>query len=121
MCDMKLGRVEAKFADLIWDNEPLSSGNLVKLSKDALLWKKSTTYTILKKLCDRGIFQNEKSVVTSIISKDDFYAMQSEQFVNETFNGSFPAFLAAFTKVKRLTKKETEEIKALISSFEEQE
>ena len=120
MGDIKMGHVESKFADLIWDNEPLSSSNLVRLAEESLSWKKSTTYTILKKLCDRGIFQNEKSVVTSVISKDDFYAMQSEQFVNETFNGSFPAFLAAFTKRKKLTKKEAEEIKDLISSFEEE-
>lgn len=118
--EMRLGAVESKFADLIWNNEPLASSELVKMSEETLSWKKSTTYTVLKKLCDRGIFKNEKSVVTSIISKEDFYAMQSEQFVNETFNGSFPAFLAAFTKRKKLTKKEAEEIKDLISSFEEE-
>ena len=120
MGDMRLGAVESRFADIIWENEPVSSGQLVKLAGEELGWKKSTTYTVLKKLCERGIFQNKDSVVTSLISREDFYAMQSEQFVNETFNGSFPAFLAAFTKRKKLTKKEAEEIKNMISSFEEE-
>ena len=120
MGDMKLGVVESRFADIIWENEPLASGELVKIAGEELAWKKSTTYTVLKKLCERGIFQNKDSVVTSLISREDFYAMQSEQFVNETFNGSFPAFLAAFTKRKKLTKKEADEIRDMISFFEEE-
>lgn len=114
MNEMKLGVVEAKFADIIWQNEPLNSGELVKLCESELNWKKSTSYTVLKKLCDRGIFKNEKSVVTSLISKEDFFALQSEQFVEAAFEGSLPAFLAAFTKRKALSPAEIEEIKEMI-------
>lgn len=114
MDEMKLGVVEAKFADIIWQNEPLTSGELVKLCDKELNWKKSTSYTVLKKLCDRGIFKNERSVVTSLISKEDFYALQSEKFVEATFEGSLPAFLAAFTKRKALSQAEIEEIKEMI-------
>ena len=110
MDDMKLGVVEAKFADLIWQNEPLTSGELVKLCESELNWKKSTSYTVLKKLCDRGIFKNERSMVTSLISKEDFFALQSEKFVETTFEGSLPAFLAAFTKRKTLSQAEIEEM-----------
>lgn len=114
MDEMKLGVVEAKFADIIWQNEPLTSGELVKLCSEELNWKKSTSYTVLKKLCDRGIFKNERSVVTSLISKEDFYALQSEKFVEAAFEGSLPAFLAAFTKRKALSQAEIEEIKEMI-------
>lgn len=114
MNEMKLGVVEAKFADLIWQNEPLTSGELVKLCESELNWKKSTSYTVLKKLCDRGIFKNERSMVTSLISKEDFFALQSEKFVETTFEGSLPAFLAAFTKRKTLSQAEIEEIKEMI-------
>ena len=103
MEEVKLGYVESRFADIIWQNEPLTSGELVKLCREKLEWKKSTTYTVLKKLCERGIFQNENGTVSSLISRQDFYAMQSEKFVEETFEGSLPAFLAAFTKRKSLT------------------
>lgn len=117
MDDKKLGAVEAKFADLIWQNEPLGSGELVKLCEKELNWKKSTSYTVLKKLCDRGIFKNEGSVVTSLVSKEDFYAMQSEKFVEETFEGSLPQFIAAFTKRKALSEAEIAEIKEMIESI----
>lgn len=117
MNDKRLGAVEAKFADLIWQNEPLGSGELVKLCESELNWKKSTSYTVLKKLCDRGIFKNEGSVVTSLVSKEDFYAMQSEKFVEETFEGSLPQFIAAFTKRKSLSEAEIAEIKEMIESI----
>lgn len=117
MNDKRLGAVEAKFADLIWQNEPLGSGELVKLCESELNWKKSTSYTVLKKLCDRGIFRNEGSVVTSLVSKEDFYAMQSEKFVEETFEGSLPQFIAAFTKRKALSEAEIAEIKEMIESI----
>lgn len=116
MEEMKLGIVEAKFADIIWQNEPLTSGELVKLCNSELNWKKSTTYTVLKKLCDRGIFKNEGGKVTSLLSKDEFYAMQSEKFVEETFSGSLPAFIAAFTKRKELSDSDIEEIRRMIDS-----
>lgn len=119
MDDMKLGYVESLFADIIWRSEPLTSGQLVKLCQQELEWKKSTTYTVLKKLCERGIFQNQDGVVTSLISRRDFYAMQSEKFVEETFDGSLPAFLAAFTARKSLSAQEIAEIQRMIESFKE--
>lgn len=118
MDDMRLGVVEAKFADIIWQNEPLSSGELVKLCLAELNWKKSTTYTVLKKLSDRGIFQNDGGTVTSLISKTDLYAMQSEKFVEDTFEGSLPQFIAAFTKRKTLSEAEINEIRRMIDSLE---
>ena len=111
---MKLGAIESRFADIIWQNEPLSSGDLVRRAADELEWKKSTTYTVLKKLCERGIFQNVNGMVSSIVSKEDFYALQSEAFVNETFGGSLPAFLAAFISRNKLSEKETLELVQLI-------
>ena len=120
MEEMKLGLVESKFADMIWSHEPLSSRELVKLAQAELGWKKSTTYTVLKKLCDRGIFQNQGGIVTSRISRQDFFAMQSEKYVEETFAGSLPAFLAAFTKRKPLSQQEIAEIRRMIDSFGEE-
>ena len=112
--EMKLGVVETQFAELIWAREPIASGELVKLCEKELNWKKSTTYTVLKKLCERGIFQNNDGVVTSLLTKGEFNAVQSEQFVEDTFEGSLPAFLAAFTSRKTLSKDEVEEIRRLI-------
>ena len=120
MEEMKLGLVESKFADMIWSHEPLSSRELVNLAQAELGWKKSTTYTVLKKLCDRGIFQNQGGIVTSRISRQDFFAMQSEKFVEETFAGSLPAFLAAFTKRKPLSQQEIAVIRRMIDSFGEE-
>lgn len=114
MSDMKMGAVESRFADMIWGNEPVSSTELVHMAAQELQWKKSTTYTVLKRLCERGIFQNREGTVTSLISKQDFYAVQSEKFVEETFSGSLPAFLAAFTTRKKLSEKEIAELQALI-------
>lgn len=119
MEDLKLGVVESKFADIIWRDEPLPSGELVKICEKELSWKKPTTYTVLRKLCERGIFKNENGSVSSLISREDFYAMQSEKFVEETFEGSLPAFIAAFTKRKHLTKDEITELKKLIETCEE--
>lgn len=119
MDEMRLGVVETRFADIIWQNEPIASGELVKLCEADLGWKKSTTYTVLKKLCERGIFQNEQGTVTSLISKDEFNSRQSEKFIEETFDGSLPAFIAAFTKRKSLSKKDMDEIRKMIDSFEE--
>lgn len=115
--DVKLGMVEARFADIIWENEPLSTKELVAICAEELEWKRTTTYTVLKKLCDRGIFLTKDSVVTSLISKNEFHAMQSEAFVKETFHGSLPAFISAFTTRNTLTPAEIEELEKLIDSF----
>lgn len=114
MAEYKLGLMEMRFADLIWENEPLSSGELVKLSEGELGWKKSTTYTILRRLCERGIFKNQDSIVTSLLSKEEFNARQSEEFVEENFDGSLPQFLTAFTRRKKLSEEEIEELQRLI-------
>ena len=114
MEDYKLGAMETKFAELMWDNEPIPSGELVKLCEKELIWKKSTTYTMLRRLCERGIFQNTNGVVSSLMSKQEFNALQSEKFVEETFDGSLPRFLAAFTLRKKLSGKENDELQKLI-------
>jgi len=117
MIEAKLGEVESRFADIIWNNEPLSSRRLAELAEQALGWKKSTTYTVLKRLCDRGIFQNEKGTVTAKICREEFHGLQSEQFVEETFGGSLPAFLTAFGTRKKLSQEEIEELKRVIDSM----
>jgi len=117
MGEYKLGAVETKFADIIWNNEPLSSGELAKLALQELQWKKSTTYTVLKRLCERGLFQNEGGTVSALVSREDFYALQSEKFVEETFDGSLPAFLAAFGSRKKLSDKEIDELEKLIEKM----
>ncbi len=119
MNEMKLGLIESRFADIIWEHEPLTTSELVKLCDKELKWKRTTTYTVLKRLSERGIFQNNNGMVTSLISRQDFYSMQSEKFVDETFNGSLPAFLAAFTARKDLKAEEIAQIRKLIDSLEE--
>lgn len=115
MIDTHLANKESMFADIIWENEPLNSSELVKLAEQRLEWKKSTTYTVLKKLCEKGIFKNEDAVVTALISKEDFTFMQSEQLIDNSYNGSLPAFLTAFANRKRLSESE---IKALYDMLE---
>ena len=94
MVDYKLGIMETRFAELIWNREPITSGELVKLCERELEWKKSTTYTMLRRLCQRNIFQNKDGMVTAILSKQEFQALQSEMFIEETFSGSLPQLLA---------------------------
>jgi len=115
--EYRLGAVESKFADIIWENEPLGSGELVKLSQERLGWKKSTTYTVLRKLCQRGLFSNENGTVTSLISKEEFFTRQSRQYIEDEFGGSLPAFLAAFASGKKLSAKETEEIRRILDNM----
>lgn len=118
MDERKLGVIEARFADLIWQNEPLSSGALVRLCEEELGWKKSTTYTVLKKLCQRGIFRNEGGEVTSLITREEFYSAQSRRFVEESFDGSLPAFIAAFSAGKGLSAEEIAQIRRMIDEME---
>ena len=113
--EYKIGEVEMKFAEIIWEQEPISSGELAKLVEKELNWKKSTTYTVLKRLCEKGIFQNEKGIVTSKISHEDFLAKKSEMFVEETFKGSLPGFVAAFCSRKKLSKADAEELQRIIN------
>jgi predicted transcriptional regulator len=119
MEDGKLGLVEGKFADIVWENAPLSTRTLVQLCETELNWKRTTTYTVLKKLCERGLFQTENSTVTVLVEKADFLAMQGEKLIEESYGGSLPAFLAAFTSRKKLTGEEIAEIRRMIDACEE--
>ena len=118
MEEIRLGAIESRFAELIWAHAPLTPGKLVKLCQEELQWKKSTTYTVLKKLCDRGLFRNDGGTVTAVISREEFHALQSERFVEETFEGSLPAFVAAFTSRKKLSE-EIRQLQALIDQSRE--
>ena len=114
MSEYRLGEIETKFADLIWKNSPIPSGELVKLAEIHLGWKKSTTYTILKRLCDRGIFQNQKGTVSSLVSKEEIQRADVEELVEKRFGGSIPAFIAAFSGDKKLTDEEIAKIRDII-------
>ena len=117
MIGIKLGPIETRFAEIIWANEPLTTNQLTKLCAEALEWKRTTTYTVLKKLSEKGLFKTENSVVTSLVSKAEFEGMQSEQFVEETFRGSLPAFLTAFGSRKKLSDTEIDELQKIIDSM----
>lgn len=117
MNELRMGTAEARFADIIWANEPITSGDLAKLGLQEFEWKKTTCYTVLKRLCERGIFQNQKGIVTSLISKEEYYARHSEHYVEETFGGSLPAFLTAFGSRKKLSETEVNELQKIIDSM----
>lgn len=120
MKEYRLTEAESKLADIIWTNEPVSSPELVKLCQAELNWKKSTTYTMLKKLEIKKVFTNNNSIVVSLLSKEELYAEQSKQIVKEVFDGSFPRFLAAFTRDKRLSSTEISELQRLIDEHKEE-
>lgn len=117
MSNKKMGVIESRFADFIWSGEPITSGQLVKMAEKELGWKATTSYTVLKRLCERGIFQNKDGAVTSLISREEYYALQSEQYVEETFGGSLPAFLTAFGTRKKLSEKEIDELQKIIDGM----
>ena len=116
MADVELGTVQERFADIVWAHEPVASGELVKLCARELHWKKPTTYTVLRKLCEKGLFRNADGVVTSLVSREAFYAAKSRQIVEASFRGSLPVFVAAFTAGNRLTEEEADEIRKLIDA-----
>ena len=120
MADLQMGAIESRFVDIIWSNEPISSAELARRSEAELNWKKTTSFTVLKRLCDKGIFKNVKGTVTSIISRDEFYSMQSKKYVDETFNGSLPAFLAAFCSRKRLSREEVDQLRRIVAEYGEE-
>lgn len=117
MKDMHLGAAESRFAEIIWDAEPIASGELAKKAGEVLGWKRTTSYTVLKRLCERGIFENDGGCVRSLISRKGFYALQSEKVVEESFSGSLPAFVAAFAGRKKLTEKEIDELQLIIDGM----
>ena len=114
MGEWTLGAIESRFADIIWQRAPLSTTELVSLAETELNWKRTTTYTVLKRLCNRGIFQNQKGIVSVVISREKFYALKSEEFVKESFGGSLPAFLEAFIRRAQLSDEDIERIQQII-------
>ncbi|MDO5411730.1 MAG: BlaI/MecI/CopY family transcriptional regulator [Lachnospiraceae bacterium] len=116
MTDSKLGVVESHFADIIWQHEPIHSRELAVICAKELNWKRPTTYNVLRKLCEKGIFQNNGGIVSSVLSRQEFYGMQGETFVEEAFDGSLPAFVAAFTARKKLSDAEIKELIDIINS-----
>lgn len=119
MIDYKLGPIETRFADIIWDNEPMSTKQLVDICAEELSWKRTTTYSILKKLCEKGFFRMENSIVTALITKKEYHSIQSEKFVEETFHGSLPALVLAFGSRKKLSREDIEELQKAIDSMKE--
>lgn len=120
MKNIELAAVQERFADIVWANEPIPSGDLVKVCEKELNWKKPTTYTVLRKLCEKGLLQNVDGIVSSLISKEDFYSAKSEQIIEDSYEGSLPAFIAAFTSHKKLSKKEVDEIQKMIDAFKKE-
>lgn len=120
MEQLKLCESEYRFADIVWENEPMGSGELVKLCEERLGWKKSTTYTVLKKLCEKGVLKNENTVVTALIKQEQVQRYESEQLVSRAFGGSLPQFIAAFMGDKKLTKAQADKLKKLIDSYKEE-
>ncbi len=115
--NVRMGMVESRFADIVWENAPLTTLELVKICAAELNWKRPTTYTVLRKMCERGIFRMENSMVTVLIPKNEFQAIQSENFVKETFQGSLPAFIAAFATRQTLSPEELKEIQNVIDNY----
>ena len=115
----KIFESEYRFCLLLWENEPVNSTKLVALCKENLGWSKATTYTVIRRLSERGVIKNENTIVSSIISKEEAQSSRLEEMLEETFEGSMPAFIAAFSKSKKLSKSEVDQLQALIDSFEE--
>ena len=114
MEEIRLGLVESRFADIIWEQEPLTSRELVKLCLEKLEWKKSTTYTVIKRLGERGVLENNNGTITSLVSKDEAQAYEIGELVEKKFEGSLPAFVAAFTKHQNLSKEDLDEVQCMI-------
>ena len=119
MGDIRLGEIESRFVELIWQREPIASGDLVLLCEQELNWKKSTTYTVLRKICGNGIFKNEQAVVTSLMSREEYARRKGERYLEENYDGSLPGFVAAFLKKKKLSRQEIEELAQMIEAYRE--
>lgn len=117
MVNITLGEMESRFADIIWENPDVPSGELVKLCAEKLEWKKSTTYTMLRRLCDKGIFQNENGIVRCLMTKDQLAAMKGDELLKENYGGSLPKFLAAFADRRKISSSELDEIQKLIDDY----
>ena len=115
--EFEIGVVQERFMDLIWKGEPIASGELVKLCEKELNWKKPTTYTVLRRLCEKGLLQNVDGIVTSLISRENYYSAKSERVIEDSYEGSLPAFVAAFLSRGKITEREAEEIQGMIEAF----
>ena len=114
----KIFESEYRFACIVWDKEPVSMKELIKLCSEELEWKRTTTYTVVKRLCERGILKNEEGVVSSIYTKEQIQYSESRKFLDKTFEGSLPGFMAAFLKGKKVSEKEIEELRRMLDEFE---
>lgn len=115
----KIFESEYRFCLLLWENEPVNSTKLVALCKENLGWSKATTYTVIRRLSERGVIKNENTIVSSLISKEEAQSSRLEEMLEETFEGSMPAFIAAFSRSKKLTKQEVDQLRSLIESYQE--
>ncbi len=113
----KVFESEYRFCLILWEHEPVKSSELVKLCSEQLGWKPTTTYTVIKRLSERGVLKNEKTVVTSLVTKEEVQTAEIDEMMEKTFQGSLPAFIAAFTKNRRLSDKEIDEVQEMIDRF----
>lgn len=113
----KIFESEYRFCEILWEHEPVTSGELVRLCREKLEWKKSTTYTVIRRLTERGVLKSEHAIVTSLVSKEEVQPQESAEVVERTFSGSLPGFIAAFTRKKPLTSDEANEIQKIIDSY----
>jgi len=118
---LRLAESEYRFATIVWENEPIRSGELVTICREHLGWKKSTTYTVLKRLCEQGVLKNENATVTALVKQEEVQKFQSEEFINRTFAGSLPEFITAFMDDKKLSKSEANKLKNLIDTYKEED
>ena len=117
MKDFELGAIQERFADIVWEHEPIGSGELAKICERELNWKRPTTYTVLRKLCEKGLLQNKDGMVVSLVSREEFYSAKSEQIIEDSYKGSLPAFIAAFISKKNISAEEADEIQRMIDSY----
>ncbi len=115
----KIFESEYRFCEILWEHEPVTSSELVRLCNEALEWKKSTTYTVIRRLSERGVLKSEGAVVTSLISREDVQSAESAEVVERTFSGSLPSSIAAFARKKNLSKQEVDEIQKIIDTYKE--
>ena len=120
MKDFELGAIQERFADIVWEHEPIASGELAKICEKELRWKRPTTYTVLRKLCEKGLLQNSNGTVTALVPREEFYSTKSEQIIEDSYKGSLPAFIAAFISKKNISAEEADEIQKMIDAFKKE-
>ncbi|MBR3345038.1 MAG: BlaI/MecI/CopY family transcriptional regulator [Solobacterium sp.] len=120
MKDFELGAIQERFADIVWEHEPIAYGELAKICEKELSWKRPTTYTVLRKLCEKGLLQNKDGIVTSLVPREEFYSAKSEQIIEDSYKGSLPAFIASFISKKNISAEEADEIQKMIDAFKKE-